>query len=273
MARAAEILGVAHVWLGLPRLRLSRGRPGDLGSARRTASARWTPTWRSRPWSGWSAQFRPHVMTTYDENGGYPHPDHIRCHVVSVGGVRGGGRSRTPIRTPGEPWQPLKLYYNVGFSRERILAINEAVRERTGDGPVRRMDQAVLRAPTARPGPADHHPGRRSPTSSTPRDAALQGPRDPDRSGFALVRRSARPRGRGLGHRRLRTGQVAGRHRAAGGRPVRRGPGAGGRHERLLTRRFSLSPMAATVLRMSTRPPARARSGARPRRSGCWSSC
>jgi hypothetical protein len=23
---------------------------------------------------------RPHVMTTYDENGGYPHPDHIRCH-------------------------------------------------------------------------------------------------------------------------------------------------------------------------------------------------
>ena len=35
----------------------------------------------------------------------------------------------------GEPWQPQKLYYNVGFSRERILAINEAVKERTGTGP------------------------------------------------------------------------------------------------------------------------------------------
>ncbi len=23
-------------------------------------------------------------MTTYDENGGYPHPDHIRCHEISV---------------------------------------------------------------------------------------------------------------------------------------------------------------------------------------------
>jgi len=23
-------------------------------------------------------------MTTYDENGGYPHPDHIRTHQVSV---------------------------------------------------------------------------------------------------------------------------------------------------------------------------------------------
>ena len=25
-------------------------------------------------------EFRPHVMLTYDENGGYPHPDHIKCH-------------------------------------------------------------------------------------------------------------------------------------------------------------------------------------------------
>src|SRR4030095_10951541 len=29
-------------------------------------------------------EFRPHVITTYDENGGYPHPDHIMCHRVSV---------------------------------------------------------------------------------------------------------------------------------------------------------------------------------------------
>ena len=33
-------------------------------------------------------EFRPHVMLTYDENGGYPHPDHIKCHQVSGGGVR-----------------------------------------------------------------------------------------------------------------------------------------------------------------------------------------
>ena len=37
-------------------------------------------------------EFRPHVMTTtYDENSGYPHPDHIRCHQVSVAAF-GGGR-------------------------------------------------------------------------------------------------------------------------------------------------------------------------------------
>ena len=42
--------------------------------------------WRSRSagWSRSSGAFRPQVMTTYDENGGYPHPDHIRCHEISV---------------------------------------------------------------------------------------------------------------------------------------------------------------------------------------------
>ena len=29
-------------------------------------------------------QVRPHVLTTYDEKGGYPHPDHVMCHRVSV---------------------------------------------------------------------------------------------------------------------------------------------------------------------------------------------
>ena len=42
-------------------------------------------------------EFRPHVMTTYDENGGYPHPDHIKCHD----GLDGGVRTRPP--TPALP--------------------------------------------------------------------------------------------------------------------------------------------------------------------------
>ena len=28
--------------------------------------------------------FRPHVVTTYDERGGYPHPDHVQCHRITV---------------------------------------------------------------------------------------------------------------------------------------------------------------------------------------------
>jgi len=77
---------------------------------------------------------RPHVMTTYDENGGYPHPDHIRCHQVSVGAFEAAG---DPDRFPdaGEPWQPLKLYYNLTFHKARLLALHEAMLEREIESP------------------------------------------------------------------------------------------------------------------------------------------
>ena len=71
-------------------------------------------------------EFRPHVVTTYDENGGYPHPDHIMCHNVSVVAFDAAG---DPDRYPGtgDPWQPLKLYYNQGFSKDRFVALHEAM--------------------------------------------------------------------------------------------------------------------------------------------------
>ena len=73
-------------------------------------------------------QFRPHVVTTYDEEGGYPHPDHIMTHKVTVAAFDAAG---DPERHPelGEPWQPLKLYYDVGFSRAKIMSLHEAVLE------------------------------------------------------------------------------------------------------------------------------------------------
>src|SRR3546814_19263445 len=33
-------------------------------------------------------EFKPHVVTTYAENGGYPHPDHIQSHNISVNDFR-----------------------------------------------------------------------------------------------------------------------------------------------------------------------------------------
>jgi mycothiol S-conjugate amidase len=69
---------------------------------------------------------RPHVMTTYDENGGYPHPDHIRCHQVSVAAFEAAG---DPDRFPdaGPPWQPLKLYYNLTFHKSRLEKLHQAM--------------------------------------------------------------------------------------------------------------------------------------------------
>jgi mycothiol S-conjugate amidase len=69
-------------------------------------------------------EFRPHVMLTYDENGGYPHPDHIKCHQVSVEAFEAAA---DPDRYEGcgEPWQPLKLYYFMTFHRARLTALHD----------------------------------------------------------------------------------------------------------------------------------------------------
>ncbi|MDQ3990527.1 MAG: mycothiol conjugate amidase Mca, partial [Actinomycetota bacterium] len=71
-------------------------------------------------------QFRPHVVVTYDENGGYPHPDHIRCHEVSVAAFDAAG-DPDRFADAGDPWQPLKLYYSHGFSRKRMQLFHDAL--------------------------------------------------------------------------------------------------------------------------------------------------
>jgi mycothiol S-conjugate amidase len=65
-------------------------------------------------------------MTTYDERGGYPHPDHIKCHEISVYAFEAAA---DPERYPdlGEPWQVLKLYYHHSFNRPRMQAIHDAM--------------------------------------------------------------------------------------------------------------------------------------------------
>ena len=125
MARAVELLGVTHRWLGFVDSGLPEGDPkpplpdgcfalGDLAEQTGALVAL-------------IREFRPHVLVTYDENGGYPHPDHIRCHQVSVAAFDAAG---DPDSFPevGEPWQPLKLYYSHGFSRARVLAFHEGMR-------------------------------------------------------------------------------------------------------------------------------------------------
>jgi mycothiol S-conjugate amidase len=124
MDRAREILGVRQEWLGYVDSGLPEGDPlpplpeGCFGLVE--------PVFAAEPLVRLMRSFRPHVVTTYDENGGYPHPDHIMCHKVSVVAFDAAG---DPDRFPdaGEPWQPLKLYYNMGFFRERVTALHEAM--------------------------------------------------------------------------------------------------------------------------------------------------
>jgi N-acetyl-1-D-myo-inositol-2-amino-2-deoxy-alpha-D-glucopyranoside deacetylase len=52
---------------------------------------------------------RPHVVVTYDPNGGYGHPDHIRAHEVTTAAVAAAAGAEHP----GEPWQVPKFYWTV----------------------------------------------------------------------------------------------------------------------------------------------------------------
>jgi mycothiol S-conjugate amidase len=132
MDRAREILGVRQVFMGWVDSGLPEGDPlpplpadsfaaGDL--LEQTAAL--VELFRKE---------RPHVVTTYDENGGYPHPDHIRCHEVSMAAFEAAG---DPLLFPeaGEPWQPLKLYYNHTFHKDRLVKLHTMMLENSIESP------------------------------------------------------------------------------------------------------------------------------------------
>jgi N-acetyl-1-D-myo-inositol-2-amino-2-deoxy-alpha-D-glucopyranoside deacetylase len=55
---------------------------------------------------------KPQVIVTYDERGGYGHPDHIRAHQVAVAAFESAGdAARYP--SAGTAFAPSKLYYAV----------------------------------------------------------------------------------------------------------------------------------------------------------------
>lgn len=144
MARAAEILGVEHRWLGFVDSGYHKGSP---------------ETWQL-PEGCFAAvdiaapilelvkvlrEVRPQVLITYDEEGGYPHADHIRTHDISVAAF---DAAADPAYHPeaGAPWQISKLYYLGGFSRDRLAAIDAGMRAYDGTAPyeewIARMDSS-----------------------------------------------------------------------------------------------------------------------------------
>lgn len=124
MAEAAQALGVSHKWLGFVDSGLPQGdplpplpegsfavEPMDVATEALVRVVR---------------EFRPQVMTTYNEKGGYPHPDHMMTHKVSAAAF---DAAADPEQFPdaGPAWQISKMYYDYGFSAARIGAIHEAM--------------------------------------------------------------------------------------------------------------------------------------------------
>ncbi|MGW1993061.1 mycothiol conjugate amidase Mca [Embleya sp. NPDC001921] len=132
MDAAREILGVQQAWLGWEDSGLPEGDP--LPPLPDGCFAVLDVDKAAEPLVRLIREFRPHVITTYDENGGYPHPDHIQTHKITMVAFDAAG---DPDAYPesGEPWQPLKLYYNQGISRARIEALHEGMLGRGLESP------------------------------------------------------------------------------------------------------------------------------------------
>jgi mycothiol S-conjugate amidase len=126
MAAARQILGVYQVWLGFVDSGFPEGDPlpplpegcfavqdVEVAAARLVAHIR---------------RFRPHVLLTYDEKGGYPHPDHLMCHKVSMAAV---SMAADPKAVPeaGPVWQVKKVYYHMGGHRNRFMRLDELMHE------------------------------------------------------------------------------------------------------------------------------------------------
>ncbi|WP_329107463.1 mycothiol conjugate amidase Mca [Micromonospora sp. NBC_01699] len=124
MDAARSILGVEQAWLGFVDSGLPEGDP--LPPLPEGCFALQDVAVATGSLVRLMREFRPQVVTTYPEDGGYPHPDHIMCHRITVAAFEAAG---DPDQYPelGPAWQPLKLYYDIGFSKARFMALHEAV--------------------------------------------------------------------------------------------------------------------------------------------------
>jgi mycothiol S-conjugate amidase len=141
MARAREILGVRQLFLGFTDSGLPEGDP--LPPLPEGCFALEPLEVAARPLVQAVRAFRPQVILGYDENGGYPHPDHVKCHQVTVEAFEAAA---DPDRYPdcGEPWQPAKLYYFATFHKARFMALHEEMVRRGLESPYgERLDEWV----------------------------------------------------------------------------------------------------------------------------------
>ena len=127
LATAMEALGVRdHRFLGGP------GRYRDSGMMGLASNDRPDAFWQAdlEEAAGLLVEVlretRPQVLVTYDENGGYGHPDHIQAHRVAMRAVE---LAADPAFGTGAPWQVAKVYWNAipeSFLRDGLRRMREA---------------------------------------------------------------------------------------------------------------------------------------------------
>ena len=129
MAEAARILGVRHEWLGFMDSGFTEGEPLPEDAFALVPLEISVP-----PLVKLLREFRPQVVTTYDENGGYPHPDHIQTHVITMAAITAAADPNL-YQEFGPAHQVQKVYYNQQFHKARIVAMHNLLLEQEIESP------------------------------------------------------------------------------------------------------------------------------------------
>ncbi len=152
MARAAEVLGVQHRWLGYR----DSGMPSETDPVPKASFADVPIETSAGVLVGLVREFRPHVIVSYDESGGYPHPDHIRTHEVALRAYETAG-DFVAYPEAGPVWNVQKLYYDEIFNGDRVVALVDGVREKDPASPLLERMQEMLAWRQGRPVLATTH--------------------------------------------------------------------------------------------------------------------
>ena len=134
MARAQEIIGFDHTWLGYE----DSGLPGEGEEIPAGSFADVPKDVSAEALVRVIREFKPHVMITYNEQGGYPHPDHIRCHEISRIAWECSGDSEA-YPEAGPAWRISKLYYEEIFNSERVGTVYQWLLDNEPSSPLVEM--------------------------------------------------------------------------------------------------------------------------------------
>lgn len=122
MARAQQAMGIQHRWLGYQDSGLPEGdevvMPNSFALIPLELSA--------APLVKIIRDFQPQVMITYDQTGGYPHPDHIRTHEISIY-ARDAAADASRYPELGQPWRIPKVYYDRTFNPDKVSSLYDAM--------------------------------------------------------------------------------------------------------------------------------------------------
>jgi mycothiol S-conjugate amidase len=131
MAAARNAIGFEHRWLGY----YDSGMPEEGEPLPANCFAAIPLEISAEPLVRLIREFRPHVIIGYDENGGYPHPDHIRAHAITTY-ARDAAADASRYPEAGQPWQIAKYYYDRLFSFQKTRAVYDELVKRYPDSPL-----------------------------------------------------------------------------------------------------------------------------------------